>query len=174
VGRILVKLHAFPRSSKSGILLFFLTLDPEVPHPPLSPRRGNPSSPPLSCRILPSSGGAPFFFPLLGVYVALIGSSDIWRSAILLPSPGGEGRVRGLFPGIVEETEQQSETDPRKMDPGPVYPGLSLSSPRTTHVERPQRPATGSSTKMRHSFRKTPCKKSRKFSLTYYLDCLSI
>jgi len=36
---MLVKLHAFARSSKSGILLFFLTLDQEAPHPTLSPRR---------------------------------------------------------------------------------------------------------------------------------------
>jgi len=111
-GRILVKLHAFARSPNSGILLFFLTLDQEAPHPALSPGRGNPSSPPLSCHMPPFS----------------------WRSAILLPSPGGEGRVRGLFPGIAEETEQQSETGPPKMDPAPIYPRLSLHSPRTTHV----------------------------------------
>jgi len=63
-----------------------------------------------------------------------------WRSAILLSSPGGEGRVRGLFPGIAEETEQRSKTDPPEMDPAPIYARLSLRSPRTTHVERPQRP----------------------------------
>ena len=61
IGRILVKLHAFARSSKPRILLFFLTLDQEAPHPALSPGRGNPSSPPLSCHMPPSPGGAPFF-----------------------------------------------------------------------------------------------------------------
>ena len=81
--RILVKLHAFARSSKLGILLFFLTLDQEAPHPALSPRRGNPSSPPLSCHMPPSPGGAPFFQKRARQGDRLSYAAFSWRSAIL-------------------------------------------------------------------------------------------
>jgi len=78
--RILVKPHAFARPSKSRILLFFLTLGQEAPHPALSPRRGNPFPPPPSCQLPPPGLPTPPSYATFS-----------WRNGILLPSPGPVG-----------------------------------------------------------------------------------
>jgi len=57
--------------------------------------------------------------------------------------------VRGLFPGIAEETEQQSETDPRKWTRLRSIPGFRCAHPGLPMLNAPSVPATGSSIKMR-------------------------
>ena len=92
LGRILVKLHAFRRIRR--------TLDQEAPHPALSPWRGNSFS---------------FCFPRVPLSSLL--PSSFRRISSFSPSPGGEGRVRGLFLGIGEKLSNEAKPVPGNRHP---------------------------------------------------------
>jgi len=99
---------------------FFRTLDQETPHPSLSPRRGNSFSLrfPVTCHTL-------LDYP-----------THSQESGVLFPSPGGEGRVRGLFLGIVGGLAQRNEIGSRRWTPSGPSPGFRRAQTRLVHSSR--------------------------------------